>query len=137
MSFTNFLEDALLNHIFTDPIYSAPTNIFVGISSTTPSEDGTGFSEEAANGYARVSTAAADWGTVVAAEPSTKSNVNIITFPIATGDWQTQANFTYFGLFDLATVGELLAFGLLTVAKNVLDGDTAKFPVGDLTITLQ
>lgn len=137
MSFSHFLEKELLNHIFTDPVYAPPGTLYVGLSTTTPDEDGTGFTEEGANGYARKSTVAADWGVVVEADPSTKSNTAVITFAIATGDWLSQANFTYFGLFDSLTGSEMLAFGALTQAKNVLDGDTAKFPVGDLTITLE
>ena len=136
MSFTNFLAAKLLDHLFTDPAYTAPTNIFVALSSTTPAEDGTNFTEEVSGAYARVSTGASDWVAATSADPSLKDNANAITFPQATADWLSGANLTHFGLFDAATNGNLLAFGVLTVAKPVLDGDSASFPIGDLDITL-
>lgn len=136
MSFTNFLAAKLLDHIFTDPAYSPPATMHVGLSSTTPTEAGGNFTEESANGYARVSTAAADWAAATSADPSLKDNATEIAFPQATGDWLAGANLTHFGIFDAATDGNLIAFGVLTVAKPVLNGDTAKFPIGDLDITL-
>ena len=136
MSFTNFLARELLNHIFTDPAYSPPAALHVGLSSTTPAEDGTNFTEEGAGAYARVSTVAADWAAATLADPSLKDNATVITFPQATADWLSGADLTHFGIFDAATSGNLLMSGVLTTAKPILDGDTASFPIGDLNITL-
>jgi hypothetical protein len=43
---------------------------------------------------------------------------------------------TYFGIYDAVSGGNLLAYGLLGTAKDIDDGDTAKFAAGDLDITL-
>ncbi len=136
MSFTNFLAKALLDHLFTDPAYTAPANIFVGLSSSTPDEAGANFTEEGAGGYARVSTAASDWDAATAADPSVKDNATEIAFPQASADWLSAVPLTHFGLFDASSGGNLLAFGALSVARPILSGDTAKFPIGDLDITL-
>lgn len=138
MSFTQFLSQEFLNHLFTDPVFSPPAALHIGLSTTTPGEDGTNFTEQgASNGYVRISTVAGEWGPATNADPSSKSNTTELTFPQATGDWLTGTDFTHFGIFDATTGGNLLAFGVLGVAKPVLDGDTAKFPIGDLDITLQ
>lgn len=132
MSFFNFLENSVLDHVVGKTAYTSPT-AFIGLSSTTPAEDGTGVTEPTAGSYARVSTAAVDWN--VAAAGAT-ANANAVTFAQATADWLVGANLTYLVCYDALTVGNPLFFGLLTVAKPVLNGDTASFPAGDIDITL-
>lgn len=51
MSFSDYWEDATLNHLFGKAAYTAPT-IYVGLSTTQPAEDGTGVTEPSAGGYA-------------------------------------------------------------------------------------
>ena len=136
MSFTNFLAAELLDHFMNDGAYTAPTNIFVALSSTTPTEAGGNITEPSGGSYARVSTAGTDWNAATVADPSLKDNLNAITFPAATADWVAGANLTYFVLFDASSAGNALAFGALTVAKPVLNGDTASFAAGALDITL-
>jgi hypothetical protein len=134
--FTNAVEQALLDHFLTDPAYVPPATMYIGVSSTTPAEDGTGFTEPSGGGYARVSTAAADWGAASGTAPATKSNTAVKTFPTATADWLAGANLTHFGLFDAATAGALLCWGALGTAKPVLNGDTASFGAGALVLKL-
>jgi len=136
MSFSNFLAAKLLDHIFNDVAYTPPTNVYVALSSTTPSDAGTGVTEPSGGSYARVSTSAATWNAATSANPSVKDNATAITFPTATADWVAGANLTYFVLYDAATVGNMLAFGALSVAKPILNGDTAEFAIGSLDITL-
>lgn len=132
MSFFNFLENEVLDHVVGKGAYTSPTN-FIGLSSTTPAEDGTGVTEPTTGSYARVSTAAVDWNV---ASGGATSNANAITFAQASADWVAAANLTHLVVFDAITVGNPLYFGLLTVAKPVLSGDTASFPAGDIDITL-
>jgi hypothetical protein len=134
--FTNAVEAALLDHFLTDPAYTPPATMYLALSSTTPAEDGTGFTEPSTGAYARVSTAAADWGAAAGGAPSTKSNTATKTFPTATADWAAAANLTHFGLYDAATAGTLLCWGALGTAKPVLNGDTASFGAGALVLKL-
>lgn len=132
MSFFNYLENAVLDHIVGKTTYALPTT-YIGLSSTTPAEDGTGVTEPSGGSYARVSTAGADWN---AASAGATSNANAITFAQATADWVSGANLTYLVAYDAVSAGNPLFYGALTVAKPVLNGDTASFPAGDIDITL-
>jgi len=132
MSFFNYLENSVLDHVVGKTAYTSPT-VYIGLSSTTPAEDGTNVTEPSTGSYARVSTAAGDWN---AAAAGATANANAVTFAQASADWVAGADLTYLVAYDALTVGNELFYGLLTVAKPVLNGDTASFPAGDIDITL-
>lgn len=134
--FVDSVERALLDHFLTDSAYTPPTTMYIGLSTTTPTEAAGNFTEPSTGSYARVSTAAADWGAATGTAPATKSNTATKTFPTATADWSGGSNMTHFGLFDASTSGNLLAFGALTTAKPVLNGDTASFAASSLILKL-
>lgn len=134
--FVDTVEQSLLNHFLTDPAYTPPATMYLALSSTTPTEAGGNFTEPSGGAYARVSTAAADWGAATGTAPATKSNTAVKTFPTATADWVAGVNLTHFGLFDASTAGNLLAWGALGTAKPVLNGDTASFAAGALVLKL-
>ena len=129
MSYSDFLEDEIQDHVFNNGAYTAPANLFVALYTADPSDAGGG-TEVTGGSYARVSTAAADWDT---SSGGVIDNVNAITFPTATASWGTV---TAFGLFDASSAGNLLIWAGLTTDKSVGDGDTASFAVGALTSTL-
>lgn len=129
MSFTDYLENKLLDHILNDGTYTPPTNVFVALYTATPNDAGGG-TEVSGGSYARQSTAAADWN---AAASGSKDNANDITFPTATASWGTV---TSFGLFDVVSGGNLLAYGDLTANNVVNNGSTIKFTAGNLTVNL-
>lgn len=125
---SNYLELEILDHIFGKGAYTPPT-IWVALSTTDPTEDGSGKTEPSGNGYARKSTAAADWQT---ASGGATQNVNDITFAEASGSWGTIA---YFMLYDAETSGNMLYFGAVNPTKAIGSGDTAKFAAGDLDVS--
>ena len=129
MSFADYLENALLDHLFGKATFTSPA-IHVALSTADPLEDGSGLAEPSGNGYARVATAPADWN---ASASGLVDNLSEITFPQATGAWGTV---THFALFDAATAGNMLLRGALTTSKSIDNGDTAKFAAGDLDVTL-
>ena len=128
-SFSNYWENKILDHIFGKANYNPPT-IYVGLSTTDPTDDGSGLSEPGGSGYARVQTSAGDWS---AASAGALSNANAITFGQATGNWGTA---THFALFDAATAGNILTHGSLSQAKTIGSADTARFAAGDLVVAL-
>lgn len=133
MSFTDFLENELLDHVFAAAAYTAPTDIYVGLSTTTPNDDGTNITEPAGgNGYARVQKTnnLTNWP---AATGGLKENGTSVDFPTATGAWGTV---THFFLADAGAGGNILATGALSSAKTIDNGDTASFAIGDIDITL-
>jgi hypothetical protein len=134
--FTDTIEQALLDHFLTDPAYTPPATMYIALSSTTPTEAGGNFTEPSTGAYARVATTAADWAAATGTAPAIKATNVVKTFPTATADWSGGANMTYFGLYSASAGGTLLAFGILTVAKPVLNGDTPNFPSGSLQLKM-
>src|SRR5690554_1644054 len=134
--FTDAVEQAILDGLLQDPAWEGYESLWVGLSSTTPSDDGTGVTEPSTGSYARVETDADDWGAASSTAPATKANTASIEFPQASADWVGGSNLTHFVLYDASTDGNLVAFGALSSAKPVLSGDTASFGAGDLVIRL-
>jgi hypothetical protein len=132
MSFTDFLELEVLDQLFGALDYAEPATVYLALSTTTPVDDGTNFTEPSGNNYSRPSFTN-DKTTWTTAAAGALANAIEMAFPAATGPWGVC---TYFGIYDAITGGNLLAYGLLGTAKDIDDGDTAKFAVGDLDITL-
>ena len=128
-SFADYWENEILDHLFGKGSYTPPT-IYIGLSTANPADDASGLTEPSGNSYARVATAGADWN---AASGGTIDNANEISFPEASGSWET---LTHFALFDAASGGNMLAHGSLSVSKSISSEDTVKFAAGDLDISL-
>lgn len=136
--FTDLIEAAILNDFWTDGAYTPPATLYLALSTTTPTDAATNFTEPSTGSYARVGTAAADMNAAnpVGGGASTKANGTAKSFPTATGDWSSGANMTHYGLFDASTAGALVWFAALTTGKPVLNGDTASFAIGSLIAKL-
>lgn len=125
MSFTNFLETEVLDHVFGGNAYSAPGTIYVGLFTAAPDDTGGG-TEVSGGGYARQSAAFTVSG-------NTASNSASIEYPTATAPYGTV---THVGIFDAASSGNLMAYASLTASKAIDTGDVFRIPTGDLDITL-
>lgn len=132
MPATTYLANKLIDHQLGKTSFTMPT-VYVGLSSTTPALDGTGITEPSGGSYARVTTSGATWN---AAASGSTTNAAAITFPTASADWVSGANLTYGILYDAPTAGNVLGYGALTVAKSVLNGDTASIAINGLTVTI-
>jgi hypothetical protein len=64
------------------------------------------------------------------------SNSTDVTFPTATGNWNSSANITHFAIFDAPSGGNMIVHADLNTAKAVLNGDTARFTSGSIVTTL-
>lgn len=140
MPFTDAYEQQLLDGVLGDPDF-VQEDLWVGLSSTTPTDAGGNVTEPSGGGYARVAISttaggAPDFGAATGTAPAEKSNSAQITFPAATADWVAGANLTHLVVFNAATAGTCRAFGVLAVAKPVLNGDTASFAIGALDFRL-
>lgn len=136
---TDIFEQKVLDHIFTDPTWTPPTTLYLGLSSTTPTEAGGNITEPSGGSYARVATVAADWSAASGTAPATKTNTATLTFPTASADWASAANLTHFILYDHITntaAANIVAWGAFTTAKPVLNGDTASFAASAITFQL-
>ena len=125
MSFTNFLETEILDHVFAGAAYSAPSQHYLGLFTAAPGEAGGG-TELSGSAYVRKAVNFATSG-------ATTSNNAAIEFPTATGSWGTV---THVGVFDAASSGNLMAYATLSSSKAIATGDVFRVPTGDLDITL-
>tara|TARA_R110000796_G_scaffold111072_1_gene222607 strand:- start:352 stop:732 length:381 start_codon:yes stop_codon:yes gene_type:complete len=125
MSFSNYLETEILDHVFGGAAYTAPSTLYVALYTATPNDAGGG-TELSGSGYTRKSAAFTTSG-------ATTSNSGAVEYDTATGSWGT---ITHIGVFDAATSGNLMAYGALSASKAVDTGDVFRIPTGDLDITL-
>jgi len=125
MSFSNYLETELLDHVFANAAYTSPTTVYVGLFTSNPDEDGSG-TEVSGGSYARQS------GSFTVSGNTATTNA-AIEFPTATASWGT---ITHIGKYDASTAGNLLAYAALTASKAIASGDVFRIPSGDIDITL-
>jgi len=125
MSFSNYLENKMLLHVFDNTAYTSPTTTYVGLFTTNPDEDGSG-TEVSGGSYARQSAS-------FAVTDNTATTDAVIEFPTATGTWGTV---THIGIYDAASAGNLLAYAALTTSKSIASGGVFRIPTGDIDITL-
>tara|TARA_B100000989_G_scaffold156827_1_gene117118 strand:- start:345 stop:731 length:387 start_codon:yes stop_codon:yes gene_type:complete len=127
MSFSNYLEDAVLNHVFGSGsgTYTPASTLYVALFTSAPSDTGGG-TEVSGGGYARQT------GTFTTSS-GTASNDSAIEYPTATADYGTVVAM---GIFDASSGGNLLAYGTLTVSKNVSSGDVLRFNASAVNISL-
>ena len=125
-SFSDALENKLLDHTFGATAFTKPTSRTVALYTVAPSDTGGG-TEVPTSGtaYARkaVTFGAASGGVV--------TNSADVTFTAATASWGTV---THIGIFD--NNGVFLAWSPLGTSKTVASGDIFKIPETDLSITL-
>lgn len=122
---SDYLENEILDHILATGSYTAPTAVYVGLSTASFADDNSG-TELSGSGYARVAA------TFSAASSGTTSNSGAIEFPAATGSWGTVS---HFGIFDASTTGNLLIHGAFTASKVIASGDILKISAGDLDVS--
>lgn len=124
MSFSNYLETAVLGHVFGGSAYTQPTK-YIALYTSAPGEAGGG-TEVSGTSYARQTATFTVTG-------DTASNTAAIEFPTAGSSWGT---ITHIGVMDASSSGNLLAYGTLTASKTIASGDVFRIPAGDLDITL-
>jgi hypothetical protein len=127
MSFSNYLETEILDHVFGGAAYTAPSTLYLSLHTANPDEDGSG-AEVSTTGtaYARQTVAFTTSG-------NTTSNTSAVEYPTATANFGTV---THVGVYDAATGGNLLCYAALTSSKVIETGDVFRVPAGDLDISL-
>jgi hypothetical protein len=125
MSFSNYLETELLDHVFTNSAYTAPSTLYLALFTGAPGEAGGG-TEVSGSGYTRKTAAFTVSG-------NTATNSGSIEFPTATGSYGTVS---HVGVFDASSSGNLLCYAALSASKAIESGDVFRVPAGDLDITL-
>ena len=130
---SDFLEVELRKHIFRTGSMTKPAALWVSLHTANPTDAGGG-TEVSGGSYARVQRDPGDanWSAPDAVGGLT-ANLAAITFPSPSANWGL---ITHVGVFDAATVGNLICYATLTVAKTVNSGDAApSFLTASLSFT--
>ena len=126
-SFSDYLEDKLLKHAFTNTTYTPAATMYVGLYTAAPTDAGGG-TQVSGGSYARTSVTFTVSGTSTLC-----TNSAAVEFTAATASWGTVVAV---GVFDASTAGNLLAWADLATNKTIDTGDIFRIPAGDLDITL-
>jgi hypothetical protein len=140
MTFSRLLAQDVLKNLVGKPTTNleAQTGLWIGMSTTTPSEVGGNVSEPGANfNYSRIYLASGDWDPPTAADPTVMVNGATQQFPQNTGagNW---GSLTDMLVYDSRLGGNFLGFGEINGGTPLVinDTDTASFASGAATISL-
>lgn len=125
MAFTDYLENKLLAHTFSNTAYTSPSIVYVALYTVAPTDSTTG-TEVSGGAYARQS---ASFTTTASAT----TNASAIEYPTATAGYGTVVAVA---VLDASSGGNMLAFASLDTSKTIATGDVFRIPAGDLDITL-
>ena len=120
------LRDEILDHILGTAANTAPSNVYVALYSSDPTDVDSG-TELSGNGYARELVT---FDASVAGVSSTDVNAE---FGPATADW---GSVTHVAVHSSISGSDLIFFGPLATARTVLEDDILRFSAGNLTLKL-
>jgi len=124
-SFSNYLENKLIDHVFNNVAYTSPTTVYLAAYTVAPDDTGGG-TEVTGAGYARQAV------SFESASGGANANDAAVEY---TADGGNYGDVVAIGYFDAATGGNLLAWDDFTGA-TIDDTDTLRFAIGALTNTL-
>jgi len=125
LSFSNYLETELLDHVFANNAYTSPTTVYVSLHTANPDEDASG-TEVSGGAYVRQAGSFTVSGNTATTDAA-------IEYATATANYGTVS---HVGIWDAETSGNMLAYAALTASKTIETGDVFRIPTGDLDITL-
>lgn len=127
-----YSENKILEHIVGKSSFTMPAGPFLALFTVAPTaEDGTGGTEASLGNYARKTCPGTSWG---AAADGAISNSAAVEFAECSGTNWGEMN--GWALYDAITAGNMIIWGEITTPKTINIGDTAKFAIGDLDVTL-
>jgi hypothetical protein len=120
MSLSDTFETHTLKYLLTTDSVTRPTNWFVALCTTDPTDSALG-TEVSGGGYARQSVAFTVSG-------NNASNTSAIEFPEATADYGT--------VVAVMIMPDMIVHAQLTSDKAISTGDIFRIPAGDLDINI-
>lgn len=130
-SYSDYLENELLDHVFGAAAYTAPGTLYFAAYTVAPTDAGGG-TEATGGSYARVAVTN-NATNFPAASGGAKANGTAITWTTATGSWG--GNVVAIGVLDAATAGNLICWDTIT-STPIGSGDTLEIATGDFDVTL-
>ena len=129
MSLSDTFETHTLKYLLTSDSVTRPTNWFVALCTTDPTDSALG-TEVSGGGYARQSVAFTVSG-------NNASNTSAIEFPEATADYGTVVAVMIMPASTGGTASDMIVHAQLTSDKAISTGDIFRIPAGDLDITIE
>jgi hypothetical protein len=131
---SNYLEGEVLKHIFRSGTFAKPATLYIGLINTITDGEAGLVTEVSGGAYARVGVASndANW-TAPAAGNGIVSNAVAVTYAKATTPWGLVENF---GIWDALSGGNLLFYGPLAEALDIISGVRASFGPGSILISI-
>ena len=118
---SDYTEQKFLDHALGTTAWTAPTNVYLALFSSDPTDAGSGTELTVTLGYAR---AVMSFNAATSPGGLATIDTEIVFTNSGGGDW---AAATHVGVFDASTVGNLLFHGALAATRTVLDGGTLTF----------
>lgn len=129
-----YFKKKMLDLYFGATAFASPATWYLALFTTLPASDGSGGVEVSGSNYSRLAVtnngtnfSAATGSTV----PVSKTTAADQTFATPSGSWGTVVGA---GIYDASTSGNPIYLGALTTSKSPGNGDTVRFPAGNLTI---
>lgn len=123
---SDYLEDALLDHVLKVAAFTVPTNLLIALFTADDGLEASTLTSEITGGaYARTTA------TFAAGASGTATNSADVSFPAATAAWGTV---NYCAIIENTAGTNVLYHGSLSASKVVNSGDTFKFNTGDLSV---
>lgn len=122
MSISDYAENELLDAVFNNGSF-AVANVYVKLHIGDPGEAGT------ANAAGETTRQEATWGAAASGAVANDAAV----------EWtnvSTAETYSHISLWDNLTAGNCVWTGAMTTPKAVNAGDTFRFPIGDIDVTL-
>lgn len=129
MTSTYFLNCIMGNVFKTQLSSTLPDRVYLGLSSTEPSADGSNVTEPSDTaGYARV-----ELTTLSEPNNGVITNNNDVSFPESSASWGTM---THFVIYDDVVDGNLLMYEALTQSRSVEEATIVTVKSGGLKLIL-
>lgn len=123
-SMTDFLETALLDHVFRSVAYVPPTTIYLGLLTAAPDDSGGG-TEVTGGSYAR---------QPVTFSPAVSPDGRITNNASAVFSNMPNADIVAGAFYDDVSGGNMLMFSVLPGTRTVVAGDNLTVAIGDLNV---
>nr|BAR19634.1 b-glycanase [uncultured Mediterranean phage uvMED] len=125
MAFTDYLENKVLDYVFSGGSFSQPGTKYLALYTVAPTDSSAG-TEVTGGGYVRQTVTLTTSG-------SDTTNSAAVEYPTATAGYGTVVAVA---VLDSNSGGNMLAYASLTANKTIATGDVFRVPAGDLDISL-
>ena len=128
MAKTNYLEDAILNHVLRNTAYTSPAAVYVALlTAVSDAEAGTVTEVSGGSGYTRVAATFDD-----PSGSGATANSAEVAFGEATDD---NGTVTHFAIYDASTNGNALYIAALDASFDYDTSVLPRFAAGALDVT--